>query len=96
MIYQITLRRGGVPMSILKDLEKFLLTEIAVDLGKKSLGPDEDLLERGIIDSLGIMKLVLFMEETYGIVVADEEIVPENFQTPNNMVKFVEQKMQTK
>jgi len=83
-------------MSILKDLEKFLLTEIAVDLGKKSLGPDEDLLERGIIDSLGIMKLVLFMEETYGIVVADEEIVPENFQTPNNMVKFVEQKMQTK
>jgi acyl carrier protein len=96
MIYQITLRRGGVPMSILEDLEKFLLTEIAVDLGKKSLGPDEDLLERGIIDSLGIMKLVLFMEETYGIVVADEEIVPENFQTPNNMVKFVEQKMQTK
>jgi len=83
-------------MSILEDLEKFLLTEIAVDLGKKSLGPDEDLLERGIIDSLGIMKLVLFMEETYGIVVADEEIVPENFQTPNNMVKFVEQKMQTK
>jgi len=96
MIYQITLRRGGVPMSILEDLEKFLLTEIAVDLGKKSLGPDEDLLEQGIIDSLGIMKLVLFMEETYGIAVADEEIVPENFQTPNNMVKFVEQKMQTK
>ena len=83
-------------MSILKDLEKFLLTEIAVDLSKKSLGPDEDLLEQGLIDSLGIMKLVLFMEETYGIAVADEEIVPENFQTQNNMVKFVEQKIQNK
>jgi acyl carrier protein len=83
-------------MTILENLEKVLLTEIAVDLGKKSLDPNEDLLEQGIIDSLGIMKLVLFMEETYGIAVVDEEIVPENFQTVNMMVKFVEQKMQNK
>jgi acyl carrier protein len=83
-------------MTILKDLEKVLLTEIVVDLDKKSLAPDEDLLEQGIIDSLGIMKLVLFMEETYGIAVVDEEIVPENFQTVNMMVKFIEQKMQNK
>ena len=83
-------------MTILQNLEKVLLTEIAVDLGKKSLDPDEDLLEQGIIDSLGIMKLVLFMEETYGIAVADEEVVPENFQTVSMMVRFVEQKMQSK
>jgi len=83
-------------MTILENLKKILLTEIAVDLGKKSLDPDEDLLEQGIIDSLGIMKLVLFMEETYGIAVADEEVVPENFQTVSMMVRFVEQKMQTK
>lgn len=83
-------------MTILENLKKILLTEIAVDLGKKSLDADEDLLEQGIIDSLGIMKLVLFMEETYGIAVADEEVVPENFQTVSMMVRFVEQKMQTK
>lgn len=81
-------------MSILEDLEKVLLTEIAVDLDKKSLTPDEDLLEQGIIDSLGIMKLILFIEETFGVNVNDEEIVPENFQTLNAMVKFVEQKRQ--
>jgi len=83
-------------MNILKDLEKVLITEIAVDLNRKSLAPDEDLLEQGIIDSLGIMKLVLFMEETFGIAVAEEEILPENFQCLNNMVKFVEQKKQNK
>ena len=83
-------------MSILENLEKVLLTEIAVDLDKKSLAPDEDLLEKGIIDSLGIMKLILFMEKTFGITVAEEEILPENFQCLNNMVKFVEQKMQSK
>lgn len=84
-------------MSILKDLERVLLTEIiAVDLEIKSLSPDEDLLEKGIIDSIGIMKLILFIEETLGIKVDDEDIVPENFQTLNNMVKFIEQKMQKK
>jgi len=83
-------------MTISENVKKILLTEIAVDLGKKSLDPDEDLLEQGIIDSLGIMKLVLFMEETYGIAVADEEVVPENFQTVNMMVRFIEQKIQNK
>ncbi len=83
-------------MSIIKDLERFLINEIAVNLDKKSLTPDEDLLEKGIIDSLGIMKLILFMEETFSIAVTDDEIVPENFQTLNNMVKFVEQKMGNK
>ncbi len=79
-----------------ESLEKFILTEIAVESNKKKLDPDEDLLEQGIIDSLGIMKLILFMEQTYGIAVADEEIVPENFQTVNMMVRFVEQKIQDK
>ena len=83
-------------MSILGNLEKILVTEVAADLGKKSLDPDEDLLEQGIIDSLGIMRLVVFMEETYGIAVADEEIIPENFQTLNNMVNFIEQKLGNK
>ncbi len=80
-------------MNILENCERVLLTEIAADHGKKSLGPDEDLLEQGIIDSLGIMRLVVFMEETYGIKVADEEIIPENFQTLNSMVNFIEQKL---
>jgi len=83
-------------MNILGDLEKVLITEIAVDLGKKSLNPDEDLLEGGIIDSLGIMKLVLFLEESYGIHVNDEDIIPENFQCLSSMVKFVEQQLQNK
>lgn len=81
---------------ISKNIEKFLLTEIAADLGKQSLDPDADLLEQRIIDSLGILKLVIFLEEAHGIKVQDEDIVPENFQSLNSMVRFVEQKMQNK
>jgi acyl carrier protein len=81
---------------IIEDIEKALLTEIAVGLDKKSLGPDEDLLEQGIIDSLGLMKLVDFMEKKFAIKIIDEDIVPENFQSLSSMARLVEQQMQNK
>jgi acyl carrier protein len=52
----------------------------------------EALLENGIIDSLGVLDLVSFMEETFAITVADEELLPENFQTIERLAKFVEGK----
>jgi acyl carrier protein len=78
-------------MTPTETIEKFLLAEVASDHGKKSLLPEEDLLEQGIIDSLGIMKLVVFMEEAFGIEIADDDIVPENFQSLSSMAAFVEQ-----
>jgi len=83
-------------MTIAKNLEKFLISEVAADLGKQSLDPDEDLLEQRIIDSLGILKLVSYIEKAHGIKVLDQDIVPENFQSINSMVKFVEEKMRNK
>ena len=83
-------------MSISKDVEKILLTEIAVDLGRESLDPDEDLLAQGIIDSLGVVRLIVSLEKAFGIKVMDEEVVPENFQNLDSLGKFVEQKMRNK
>jgi acyl carrier protein len=83
-------------MRIFEDLEKVLRTEIAVGLGIKSLTPDEDLLQQGILDSLGIMKLIVYIEESYGIKIEDEEIIPENFQSLNSMVTFIGLKIQNK
>ena len=71
-----------------------MLTEIAVDSDKKSIGPDEDLLEQGIVDSLGVIKLIVFVEDTFGIKIVDEDMVPENFQTLSLLEKFIEQKKQ--
>jgi acyl carrier protein len=83
-------------MTIMGSIENFLLAEFAADLGTKSFDPDEDLLEQRIIDSLGLLKLVTFLEKSHGIQVNDEDIVPENFQSLNSMAKFVEQKMRSK
>jgi acyl carrier protein len=82
-------------MDAISQLEKFLLNEVAIDmdLGKKSLAPDENLITQGIIDSLGILKLVAFMEKSFGIKINNEEIIPENFQTLNALAEFVGKKI---
>lgn len=79
-------------MTMISEIERFLVADIAGDLGIHNLGPDDDLLEQRIIDSLGILKLVSFLEETYGIQIGDDEIVPENFQSLTSLVNLVEQK----
>lgn len=79
-------------MNVTNELERFLLSELAADRGMKAIAPDEDLLMQGIIDSLGIMRLSAFMEEKFGIQVADQDMVPENFQSINSLEAFIESK----
>jgi len=59
---------------------------------RTKLGNQHALLENGIVDSLGVLDLVSFMEETFAITVMDEELLPENFQTIERLTKFVETK----
>ena len=54
---------------------------------------DTSFLEEGIIDSTGILELVSFLEEEYSISVEDEELVPENLDSINNAVAYVERKL---
>jgi acyl carrier protein len=59
-----------------------------------NLDEDQDLLSAGIIDSLGILRIVAFMEENLGIGVKDEDVVFENFQSIRLMAQYVEQRKQ--
>lgn len=56
------------------------------------VGDDTSFLGEGIVDSTGVVELVLFVEETFGIQVDDDEIVPDNFDTINNLAAYIEQK----
>jgi acyl carrier protein len=53
-------------------------------------------LEKGIIDSTGVMELVSFLEETFEITMDDEEIIPDNFDSLEKLVTFVENKLAKK
>lgn len=50
-------------------------------------------LDEGIIDSTGILELVTFLEETFSITVEDEELVPENLDSLNNIDAFLKKKI---
>jgi acyl carrier protein len=58
----------------------------------KTVAPDDSLLDSGLVDSTGIFELVAFLEETFGIKVEDEEIVPEHFETSAQIAAFVDRK----
>jgi acyl carrier protein len=49
-------------------------------------------LHSGILDSTGILKLVAFLEETFGVAVQDDELVPENLDTLRNIERFLGRK----
>lgn len=54
---------------------------------------NQSLLESGVIDSTGVLELIAFLEQTYGITVADEEIVPENLDSIDNMTSYLSIKL---
>ena len=59
----------------------------------EALRDDTSFMEDGIIDSTGILELVFFLEETFGFSVEDDELVPENMDSLQNIARFVDRKM---
>ena len=49
----------------------------------------DSLVERGIIDSTGVMELVTHLESTYQLTIADDELVPENLDSVDNLTRFI-------
>jgi len=55
--------------------------------------PEMDLLEAGIIDSIGVLTLVTWLEETFGFVVDDEDVLPENLGSIAGIAAYAERKL---
>jgi acyl carrier protein len=68
-------------------IENFLFGEVS------SLSDHDSFLEKGIIDSTGILELICFLERRYGIKVADDELVEQNLDSIDKLVKFISRKM---
>lgn len=71
----------------------FITNNFLFDDAQASIGEKDSLLETGVIDSTGVLELIAFIEETYGIQVEDEEIIPENLDTILDITYFIEQKL---
>jgi acyl carrier protein len=54
---------------------------------------DESLLQKGVIDSTGVLELVTFLQDNFKITVEDDEVIPANLETVNGIVAYVGKKL---
>ena len=71
-------------------IKEFIISELSEK--KEIIDDKDDLLMGGIIDSLGIMKLVAYLEETFSLKIKDEDLISENFISIENIHSFVDLK----
>ena len=79
-------------MTARERIRQFVTETFFVD----SFGDDESFLTSGIIDSTGVLELVMFLEEKFKVKVADEEMLPENLDSVKAISAFVAHKLGTR
>jgi len=80
-------------LSETKEKIKTFIVENFLFGSEDGLKDETSFLEEGIIDSTGILELVTFLEEKFSITIEDEELVPENLDSINNVTTFLERKI---
>lgn len=74
---------------IRQQIHEYIVMNFLFDGSGAQLDDDAPLVERNILDQTGVVELVLFIEETYGVDVADADVTPENFDTVNAIANYV-------
>jgi acyl carrier protein len=79
--------------AIAQEFRSFISDNFLFGHGIEDLANGDSFLEKGIIDSTGVLELIQFIEQTYGLRLADEDLVPENLDSIDNLVAFVERQL---
>ena len=69
---------------------KYIQDNLLTGKGEIELSPEDDLLGSGLLDSMGVMRLVGFVEETFNINIPPEDIVIENFMDVKAITNYIE------
>lgn len=73
-------------------LIEYITTKMARGKGTGNLAATDDLIELDIIDSLGLMKLIQFLEENFSVSISDLDVIPENFTSIMAINSLIERK----
>ncbi len=79
-------------MDIKEKIRGYVLENYLFTNDQDALGDDDSFLEKGIIDSTGILEIIYFLEDEFGVIMSDDEMTPENLDTVSRIVAFVESK----
>ncbi len=80
-------------MELKESIRNYIQTELVNSQEHSTISDSDQLIESGIIDSLGIMKLIGFLEDNLSVQVDDMELVPENFSSIDAITSLVEKKL---
>jgi acyl carrier protein len=74
------------------EIKSFIIENFLYGQDDAMLTEDVSFLDKGIIDSTGVLELVSFVEEKYGVSVGDNDILPENFDSISKLAHFISRK----
>lgn len=74
-----------------EEIKKFIISNY-MKTKSAQIGDNDSFLEKGIIDSIGVIELVSFIQAKYGIKISPVDIIPENFDTLNNLERYIARK----
>ena len=80
------------PRGIRETLREFITTKFLPSAGKENFADDDSFMDRGLIDSTGVLELLEFIEEQFDICVEDEEIIPDNLDSISQLTTFIHRK----
>ncbi len=79
-------------MQCKEEIRNFIIENFLYGQADNAPGDDTSFLENGVIDSTGVLELVSFVQEKYGIRVFDDELIPNNFDSLNKLEAFIGRK----
>ena len=79
-------------MTVEEKIRKFILDNYLYTDDQSKLKDDESFLEKGIIDSTGVLEVISFLETDFGVTVTDEEMIPENLDSVRNLAAYINAK----
>jgi len=74
---------------IIKKIRDFIVENFLFGNDSEMVDNNDSFMENGIIDSTGILELIEYVEETYNINIEDEELIPENLDSLDNISSFI-------
>ena len=76
-------------MNTIDAIRNYVIEEFLPGTESQEIPADMDLLNSGIIDSLGLLKMIAWIETTFEVTVGDEDLDPENFRSLESMDRFI-------
>lgn len=81
-------------IDIKEKVKDFIINNFLLGSDENNLSDSDSFLEKGIVDSTGILELVSFVQEAFDIKIEDAELVPDNLDSLNNLEAFIIKKKQ--